>query len=155
MTGGQPGLTEAASPAAKARRVVATAAVAGALLYGSAYGTDDLFPFGPLVQFAFRTDPDGGIASTFIDADTTTGQRVRVRLSPKGVGIGRAEIEGQLAKIKKDPSLLQSVATAQRRLHPDQPHFTVLYLRQHIIDLQDGVKAGEHTITLVTWEVRP
>jgi hypothetical protein len=154
MTGGHPEVTDPATPAAKTRRIIATFVVAAGLLYGSAYGTDDLFPFGPMVQFAFRTDPNGGIRSTFIDADTTTGQQVRVRLSPKGVGIGRAEIEGQLGKIKQDPSLLQSVAVAQRRLHPEEPQFTMLYLRQHVIDLVDGVKAGEYTETLVVWQVR-
>jgi len=127
--------------------------VGGALLYGSAYGEDDLWPFGPMVQFAFRTDPDGEIRSTFIDADTMDGRRTRVDLSSGGVGVGRAEVEGQLTKIVAEPFRLQDIATAQRRLHPDQPQFAVLYLRQDVIDLQDGRKAAERTETLATWTV--
>jgi hypothetical protein len=140
---------------ARARRLVATGLLAAALLYGSAYGEDDLWPLGPMVQFAFRTDPDGEISSTFIDADTTLGGRTRVDLSPRGVGIGRAEVEGQLTKIVADPSWLRDIATAQRRLHPDQPQFTRLYLRQQVTDLHHGRKVGESTRTLATWTVRP
>jgi hypothetical protein len=127
----------------------------GALIYGSAYGSDDLFPFGPLTQYAFRTDPNGEIRATSIEADTTDGRRVTVDLSPRGVGIGRAEIEGQLGQIIHDPSLLQAIATAQRRLHPEQAQFVRLYLRQQVIDLDHGTKADEYTETLATWTVRP
>jgi hypothetical protein len=144
-----------ASRGAKARRLVAVAAAAGVLLYGSAYGEDDLWPFGPMVQYAFRTDPDGEIRSTFIDADTTDGRRTRVNLSTGGVGIARAEVEGQLTKIVAEPWRLQDLATAQRRLHPDAPQFARLYLRQQVIDLQGGRKTGERTETLATWTVRP
>jgi hypothetical protein len=131
------------------------AAAAGVLLYGSGYGEDDLWPFGPMVQYAFRTDPDGEIRSTFIDADTTDGRRTTVDLSAGGIGIARAEVEGQLTKIVAEPWRLQDLATAQRRLHPDAPQFARLYLRQQVIDLQGGRRTGERTETLATWTVRP
>jgi len=155
MTGAGVPTFRPTSRGARARRLVAVAVAGSALLYGSAYGEDDLWPFGPMVQFAFRTDPEGDIRSTFIDADTTHGRRTRVNLSPSGVGIGRAEVEGQLAKIVAEPSRLQDIAAAQRRLHPDGPQFARLYLCQDVIDLQDGRKAGVRTEILATWTVRP
>ncbi|HJY24930.1 MAG TPA: hypothetical protein VJ649_04560, partial [Actinomycetes bacterium] len=86
-------------------RLAAVSAGLGILLYGTVRGTDDMFPFGPLVQYAFSVDPNGEIRSTFIEADTDDGNVVRVPLSLDGVGIKRAEIEGQLTKIVADPSL--------------------------------------------------
>jgi hypothetical protein len=125
-----------------------------ALLYGTVWGTDDHFPFGPMVQFAFSVDPDGEIRSTFMEADTTAGTRTRVRLSAQGVGIARAEIEGELGKIQKDPSLLQGIAEAQRRRHPEEPQFTKLYLMVDVTELRDGVAHRRRTETIATWRVR-
>ena len=142
-------------PAAGRRwRLTITVLVLAALGYGTVRGTDDLFPFGPLVQFAFSVDPDGEIRSTFMEADTTAGTHVQVRLSAKGVGIARAEIEGELTKIERDPSLLQGIADAQRRLHPAEPQFTRLYLVTDVTELRDGVAAGRRTETVATWTVR-
>jgi hypothetical protein len=125
-----------------------------ALVYGTIWGTDDDFPFGPMVQFAFSVDPNGEIRSTFIEADTTIGERVRVRLSAAGVGIARAEIEGELEKIRKDPSLLQGIAEAQRRRHPSGSQFTRLYLRVQVTRLLHGLAAGRHVETVAVWTVR-
>jgi hypothetical protein len=135
-------------------RCAVTALGLAALMYGTVWGTDDHFPFGPMVQFAFFVDPDGEIRSTFMEADTTAGTHVRVRLSAKGVGIARAEIEGELTKIQRDPSLLQGIADAQRRLHPSEPQFTKLYLKTDVTVLRDGVAHGRRTETLAVWEVR-
>lgn len=136
-------------------RAIALAATVAAVVYGTARGSDDLWPFAPMSQFAFGVDVDGEIRSTFIDALTTDGDVVRVPLSPTGVGIGRAEIEGQLTRIVADPSRLQSVAVAQRRLHPDRPQYVELYLGQEVTQLEDGVAAGRTTEQLATWTVAP
>ncbi len=146
--------TPGLSRAGRAWRLGVTALGLAALLYGTVWGTDDHFPFGPLVQYAFSVDPDGEIADTYLEADTTAGERVRVRLGAGGVGVQRAEIEGQLVKITRDPSLLQVIAEAQRRLHPDQPRFTRIYLRQKVIRLRHGVRAGVSERTVATWQVR-
>jgi hypothetical protein len=134
-------------------RLAAAAVGVGVLLYGTGWGTDDMFPFGPLVQFAFSVDPNGEIRSTFIEADTDAGARVRVPLSLEGVGIKRAEIEGQLTKIVADPSLLQAVADAQQARNPGQPQYERLYLRQKVTELVDGAPDDVRIETLAVWEV--
>ena len=152
-------MTETGTPVRLTRaglgwRLTATVLALAALGYGTVHGTDDDFPFGPMVQFAFYVDPDGEIRSTFMEADTTAGDRVQVRLSAQGVGIARAEIEGELTKIQRDPSLLQGIAEAQRRLHPEEPQFVRLYLRTHVTELRGGVRHGARIETLATWTVR-
>ena len=124
-------------------------------LYGGLFGTDDLWPFAPMTQFAFHVSRDGEIRAVHVDAITTGGEQVQVPLNARGVGIARAELEGQLSRIVRDPSLLQSVAAAQRRLHPDQPQYRRLYLRETVTTLRDGRAAGVRVETRATWDVRP
>ena len=138
----------------RAWRLAATAAVLLALAYGTIWGADRHFPFGPMVQFAFSVDPNGQIRSVYIEADTTTGVRVQVPLTSEGVGIPRAEIEGQLPAIERDPSLLQAIALAQRRRHPDQPQFRRLYLMVDIIQLHDRRPGGREVNQLAVWDVQ-
>jgi hypothetical protein len=122
-------------------------------LYGSLRGTDDLWPFGPMTQFAFYVGPDSEIRSLRVDALTTDGEVVPVPLHANGVGVARAEIEGQLTQIIKDPSLLQSIAVAQRRLHPDEPQYRRLWVREEVTTLRDGRAAGVHDETRAIWDV--
>ena len=142
------------SPAARRWRLAACGSALALLAYGTIWGTDDHFPFGPLTQYAFAADPDGTIGDLYVEADTTAGTRVRVRLSPEGVGIGRAEVEGQLDRIRRDPSWLQGIADAQHRLHPGEPRYTHLYVRVRVVQLRDGVAAGEHVEDVAEWRVR-
>ena len=86
-------------------------------------------------------------------ADTTAGTHVPVHLSPSGVGITRADIEIQLPAIERDPSLLRTIAVAQRRLHPDQPQYVPLYVVDTVIPLRDRVPQPSRTEALVTWDV--
>ena len=121
--------------------------------WGTLVSNDDSWPFAPMSQFAFRTDPQGVIESTWIEAETTDGHRVKVPLDSRGVGIGRAEIEGQLPRIVEDPSLLQAVADAWARRHPDRPRYTRLWLHQTIYPLRGGAAGAPRLETLATWGV--
>jgi hypothetical protein len=136
-------------------RLGALGAGAALALYGGLLGTDDLWPFAPQTQFAFYVNPDGQIRAAHVDAVTTDGHEVRVPLNAGGVGIGRAEIEGQLSQIVRDPSLLQAVAVAQHRLHPDQPQYRRLYLRETVTTLRDRRSVGVREETKATWDVAP
>jgi len=146
--------TERLSATGRSLRLAVTAVALLALAYGTIWGSDRDFPFGPMVQFAFSVDPNGEIRSVFIEADTTAGTRVQVPLTSEGVGIPRAEIEGQLPAIERDPSLLQAVAVAQRRRHPDQPHYRRLYLMVDITRLENRRPAGHAVNQLAVWDVR-
>src|SRR5918996_5203596 len=97
--------------------VVCLVVLAGAQLTD----TDDYFPLSRLSQYAFAPGADGVVKSTYIQAVNTDGQQVRVPLNAKGVGVGRAEVEGQLRRIIDDPSLLQAIANGWAGLQPDEP----------------------------------
>ena len=137
-------------------RLGAVAGVAGLLFYGSARGDDDAFPFGPMNQYSFRTDPNGAISALWLDADTAAGTHLRLNLaSSADVGIARAELEGQFDRIIADPSRLQELADAWARLHPDRPRLTRLTLGQDVTPLRHRRPAGQHTDVLAHWDVRP
>jgi hypothetical protein len=134
-------------------RLVATAAAAAGVVYGTVAGAEKMFPAGPMTQYAFYVPPDGAVHSIQVYADTTAGTHVPVHLSPSGVGIKRADIEIQLPAIQRDPSLLRTIAVAQRRLHPDQPQYVRLYVVDTVIPLHDRVPQPSHTEVLVSWTV--
>lgn len=140
---------------ARGWRTVAAAIGIGLIVYGTAGGSDDDFPFAPMSMFAFRTDPNGDINSHYLEAVTDQGQRIRVPMSNSGVGMSRAQLEGQLLKIMANPSLLQNLADAQRRNAPAAPHYVHLYVMRDRIVLRDG--SADHTVTeqLAEWAVRP
>src|SRR4051794_20037837 len=135
-------------------RLLVTGAALAALAYGSINGGEKLFPAGPMSQYAFYVDPDSEVISTNLEADTTAGTHVVVHLSPQGVGIKRASIEGQLTDILRDPTRLRAVADGQRHLHPHDPQFTRIYVVQDIVPMQNG-RVGEHRRKVVaTWDVQ-
>jgi hypothetical protein len=142
------------SPRGRALRLAGCGAALAALLYGTVWGTDDHFPFGPLTQYAFAADPNGTVPDLYILADTAAGTTVKVALSPDGVGIVRAEVEGQLEEFRRDPSRLQGIADAHARLHPDEPRYVALHLRIRHVRLRDGVAVGEETEVVSDWVVR-
>jgi hypothetical protein len=139
---------------ARAWRAGAAGAVIVALLYGSAWGTDDHFPVGPMVQYAFSIPAAGEIRSHWLEADTTAGRRIVLSTSAAGAGLKRAEVEGQIGRFIRDPSLLQGVAEAQRRRHPVQPGYRRLYVVVQVTKLDHGRPAGRYIVTRVTWDVR-
>jgi hypothetical protein len=142
------------SRAGLAWRAAVTVGALAVLVWGSGWGTDDAFPAGPMVQYAFYVNPNGTISSNYIEADTTAGARIRVRLSSEGVGIPRGEIEGQLSRIIAHPSLLQAIADAQQRRHPGEPQFVRLYLMTDVTTLHNRIPGKITTKTLATWDVR-
>lgn len=153
-----PGLRAAPRPplprGARARRLAAAGVAIGLLLYGSALGGDDIFPFGPMTQYSFRIDPDGEIRALWVEADAADGRHVPIDLSSSGdVGVARAELEGQLDKIISDPARLEELATAWRRLHPDRPSLTRLIIGQDVIELENGRESRRRKDVFATWDV--
>lgn len=141
---------------ARTWRLVAVAAALGILATAQVVDTNDWFPFGSLSQYATARDLNGSVSSISIEAVDASGATLRVPLNQTGVGIGRAEIEGQLGRILDDPALLQSVADAHAALHPDEPAYRELTVVRTTRDLADGRPVGDPTRKeLVTWTVEP
>jgi len=132
-------------------RLAVTAAVVTTVCLGTWVGNDDWWPFAPMSQYAFSVRNDGVINSLTMDALTVDGDVVRVPLSKEMIGIERAEIEGQAPRIIAQPELLQDIAVLHSRRLPDQPAYTVIYLR----NTSTQIGTGATTIyTLATWKVR-
>ena len=139
-------------PARWWRTALALAALA-LLVDGTLRGNDDRWPFAPMSQYAFAVDLDGEIRSTHVRAVTVDGDEQVVPLSPGGVGLRRAEVEGQLGRFVADPSLLEAIAAAHARRHPDAARYARLDLVQDVSRLRAGSVTGTRTERLATWTV--
>ena len=91
-------------------RVVVAVLGIGLLLNGSLRMSDDVWPFGPLSQYAFSPPPDATIVITRVEGQLADGRRIDLPLRVGTAGISRAEIEARIPAILSDPSLLRSVA---------------------------------------------
>lgn len=85
---------------------------------------------------------------------TEAGKERGAPLSNAGVGIGRAEIEGQLTRIIANPNMLEGIARGWSGLHPDEPQFVHLRMERVIRTVKNGVPTGEETVEVLTeWTV--
>ncbi len=134
-----------------------TLAVAfGLLIYGSGWGDDDLFPFGPMSQYSFRIDPNGEIRALWVEADLADGSHRRLDISNSDdVGVARAELEGQLHLIIAEPQRLATLAEAWQRLHPDRPELRRIVVGQDVVELRDGRQADRRQDVFTSWDVVP
>ena len=136
------------------RLVVALVGIA-LLVHGSVRGTDDLWPFGPMSQYAMTVPDDASITYTRISARTDAGSTVDVPLNIEGAGVARAEIEARTGEIVADPSLLQAVADGWARKHPGKPKYVKLELIRDTTKLVEGRVVGPPSSeVLATWQVR-
>lgn len=131
-------------------RAAATFAVIALTLFGTRYSEDEAFPFGPMSMFAFRTEPDGriGVASL---RGVVAGSSAEVTLSPAGFGLRRAEVEGSMGRIKKDPTLLADLVRAREALRPELPAVEYIRIVQTNYELRDGIKTGFREYTVAEW----
>lgn len=135
-------------------RSVAAVAFLGLLVLGTVQGNDDRWPFAPTSQYAFAVHLDGEVRSTRIEAVTTGGVRTVVPLTPGGVGLRRAEVEGQLQRFVDDPALLEAVAAAYARRHPGRARYVRLEVHQDVTRLVDGELTGApRDVELAAWDV--
>jgi hypothetical protein len=123
------------------------------VIWGTVFGNDVDWPFGPMSQFAFRVGRDDAIRSTFLEARNARGEVMVVPITVHSLGIARAEIEGQQNAIIREPRLLGDLASSYHRLHPAEPELTQLWLNERVTVLRNGRAAGEHVDTLVGWPV--
>ncbi|WP_238332343.1 hypothetical protein [Kribbella jejuensis] len=144
-----------ASKKGRVARLVAVLAGVGLLIHGSVRGTDDLWPFGPMSQYAMSVPGNTSIDDIRISALTDAGTTVDVPLDSGGVGIGRAEIEARTGEIVADPALLQPVADGWAHKHPDKPQYVRLELIRDTTTLIDGRVSGPPASKiLAVWPVR-
>jgi hypothetical protein len=100
-------------------RVVFTAAAAVLLVWGTFWGGDDDFPFGPFRMYASAPDPNAAAKDSRVEGVDVSGRVVP--LTETNSGIRRAEIEGQETAYVADPSRLREVADAYAVRNPAAP----------------------------------
>ena len=134
-------------------RIAVALAGIGLLLNGSLRMSDDVWPFGPLSQYAFSPPKDASILITRVEGRLADGRRIDLPLRDSTVGIGRAEIEARIPEITADPSLLRAVADGWTTRHAHEPPLQQLWLVQDETRLVDGHKGATRLVELATWVV--
>ena len=138
-------------PLSVAWRLGVLAVIGVGAVASSVWGNDVDWPFAPMAQFAFRVGADDSIRSTFLQGRTADGTVYIVPMTSPTVGVGRAEVEGQIPAMQRDPRLLGELATAYHRLHPDRAPLLQLWLRQQVTLLHEGRSAGRRVDDLAAW----
>ncbi|WP_432544325.1 hypothetical protein [Kineococcus sp. SYSU DK002] len=122
------------------------------LLGGQLLDTNDWFPLGSLSQYATPRSADGSVVSTSLEGTTVDGEVVEVPITPAGVGLSRAEVEGQGQRIIAHPELLGELARSRARLHPDEVPLRELRLVRSERQLRDARLVGPTDVrVLATW----
>jgi hypothetical protein len=134
-------------------RVAATVLGIGLLLNGSLRMSDDVWPFGPLSQYAFSPAQDETIVITRVEGVLADGRRIDLPLRVETAGISRAEIEARIPQITADPALLRSVTDGWTSRHPKEPAPIRVWLVQDQIQLVDGRVGPRRLVELATWEL--
>jgi hypothetical protein len=130
-------------------RLVATGLVAAALLWGTAFGNDDNFPFGPMRMYSTTNDLDGTVNSVRFYAVDAEGRELTPR--SQDFGLRPAEINGQVGRLRADPDLLGRLAESYAKAHPDAAPLRELTLGYGIWTLEDGRPVAYSEEKLVTW----
>ena len=134
-------------------RVAATVLGIGLLLNGSLRMSDDVWPFGPLSQYAFSPAKDETIVITRVEGLLADGRRIDLPLRVETAGISRAEIEARIPQITADPALLRSVTDGWTSRHPEEPAPIRVWLVQDQIRLVNGRVGPRRLAELATWEL--
>src|SRR3712207_3810488 len=134
-------------------RIAAAVLGIALLLNGSLRMSDDVWPFGPLSQYAFSPPEDATIVITRVEGRLADGRRIDLPLRVSKAGISRAEIEARIPEITADASLLRSVADGWTARNPGQPPLHQLWLVQDETRLVGGRKGLTRLRELATWVV--
>jgi hypothetical protein len=141
------------SVASLAWRIAATVLGIGLLLNGSLRMSDDVWPFGPMSQYAFSPGGDTTVVITRVEGLLADGRRINLPLRVETAGISRAEIEARIPEITADPSLLRSVADGWTSRHTAEPVLQRVWLVQDQTRLVDGRVGPTRLVELATWEL--
>ena len=135
------------------------------LLNGSLRMSDDVWPFGPLSQYAFSPPADATIFITRVEGQLADGRRIGIAtlggaprridlpLRVESAGISRAEVEARIPEITSNPSLLRSVVDGWTRHHRAEPEIQQVWLVQDETRLVDGRRGRTRLVELASWEV--
>jgi hypothetical protein len=131
-------------------RGVATAAALVVLVWGTFWGEDDHFPFGPFRMYSVRNDLDGEVRSLQLEGMNAVGERFEIRTEK--VGLRRADVEGQVGKLQESAEWLAArLAKAYAQFNPDEPRLVELRVYERIFYMEGGRPVREDEETLAVW----
>ena len=133
------------------RRARLAAVVAALVLlgYGTAFGSDDHFPVGPFSMFSRRVENNGIVRVALLRGRMEGGADERLGIHE--FGLRRAEIEGQVGELQREPELMAALAEAWERHNPGKPRLVEIRLIHLVHVLRDGKKVDEEERVLATW----
>ena len=134
-------------------RIAVSLAGIALLLNGSLRMSDDVWPFGPLSQYAFSPPADTTIVITRVEGRLADGRRIDLPLRVGQSGISRAEIEARIPEITAQPALLRSVADGWTERHRDAPPLEQLWLVQDQTAISDNRRGTTVLVELASWSV--
>ena len=146
---------ERLSRSGRAIRVAVALLVMALMMVGNQWGSDDHFPLGPFKMYvssdefdAFypyeRSDPmnslvrDTRIVGTNAEGDW-------LYLHQANTGFRRAEVEGQLPRLQRDPRLLGALAKAYERRRPERPRLVRIVVVVRWWEIEDRRLTGRFT----------
>jgi hypothetical protein len=131
-------------------RLLASAVLLGGLVWGTFWGQDDHFPFGPFRMYSTTDEIDGDIRSLKFEGTTATGEAMEIPSAH--FGLRRAEADGQVASVRADHSFLRHFVEAYETKNPDAPSLVKLRM-YHGIDILEGRRpVGYREEDIAVWE---
>ena len=138
------------STVGRAGRALLLGSLSALFLTGTVVGDDTWWPFGPWRMFATSTPPQGAVTTLRIEERSAGDPRWRPAvLSVRSVGLTRAEVEGRLPRIVREPAMLGTLARTHSRLRPDEPEWEGVRVARDEAVLRDGAPTGEVRTTIV------
>jgi hypothetical protein len=142
-------------PLAVAWRAGLVLVLGAGFVLGSVVGQDDWWPFSPWRMFSTSTSPHGAVVAMSIERRTADGGWEQAPLSPRSVGLSRAEVEGRVPQLTADPAMLGTLAATHARLRPDDPPWTGVRVVRNETVLADRRPTGEVRRTVIAeWRAR-
>lgn len=137
---------------ARAIRLTMTLLVLVALLAGTAWGDDDHFPFGPFRMYSTTNELNGTVNTITFRAINEDGERMELR--SQDFGMRPPEINRQVPRFRRDPSLLGRLAEAYVRLYQERSPLVEIELRYGLHHLRDGRAFSYSEETVAVWRRR-
>ena len=134
----------------RALRLVASSLLLAGLVWGTFWGLDDHFPFGPFRMYSTSDEVDGPIRSVVLEG--TTGEGETFQIPTSRFGLRRAEVDGQVERIREDPGFLEHFIEAYERFNPGAPPLEELRIFYRIDVLEDRRPVSQSEETIAVWQ---
>jgi hypothetical protein len=142
-------LRQTLSPRARLVRVLLSGVVLVLLLFGTFWGEDDLFPFGPFKMYAGTSHLNDPVPLMKFEATTESGEEIEMRAA--AFGLRPAEVEGQLDRVASNEALLTGMVRAYEDNHPDDAALISFRVKRGIFDMEDGRPVGYSEEVIAEW----